>query len=126
MGDLAPEASMSSTASERSAKKMHDQVTLLDRLSPREKERSERMPTMSDSSISSKPLSSLDEGLVQVSAGQVTLAGNLLIPRGATGIVLFAHGSGSSRFSSRNRYVASFLREGRLGTFLIDLLTQSE
>ena len=93
-------------------------------LSPRERERGEGMPTTSESST--KPLSGLDEGLVQVSAGQVTLAGNLLIPRGATGIVLFAHGSGSSRFSSRNRYVASFLREGRLGTFLIDLLTQSE
>src|SRR5690348_7970371 len=68
----------------------------------------------------------IDEGLVNVRAGGVTLEGNLLVPRGATGIVLFAHGSGSSRFSSRNRFVAEFLRERRLGTLLIDLLTHDE
>ena len=68
-----------------------------------------------------------DEGLVQVDAGGVTLEGNLLVPRGATGVVLFAHGSGSSRFSSRNRYVAEFLRDrGGLGTLLIDLLSHDE
>lgn len=67
-----------------------------------------------------------DEGLVRVDADGVTLEGNLLIPAGATGIVLFAHGSGSSRFSSRNIYVAEVLREDRLATLLIDLLTQSE
>ena len=64
----------------------------------------------------------MNEGLVHVGA----LAGNLLVPTGATGIVLFAHGSGSSRFSSRNRFVASSLREGSLGTLLIDLLTSDE
>ena len=68
----------------------------------------------------------LDEGLVQVGIGSIALDGNLLVPSGATGIVLFAHGSGSSRFSSRNRYVASTLREGNLGTLLIDLLTPQE
>jgi putative phosphoribosyl transferase len=67
-----------------------------------------------------------DEGLVDVAIGAVTLAGNLLIPPAASGLVLFAHGSGSSRFSSRNRYVASFLREGSLATLLIDLLTPEE
>src|SRR4051812_12026276 len=67
-----------------------------------------------------------DEGLVHVAIGPITLDGNLLVPPGATGIVLFAHGSGSSRFSSRNRYVASTLREGNLGTLLIDLLTPRE
>jgi pimeloyl-ACP methyl ester carboxylesterase len=67
-----------------------------------------------------------DEGLVHVGIGAVTLAGNLLIPPAASGLVLFAHGSGSSRFSSRNRYVASFLREGSLATLLIDLLTPEE
>ena len=67
-----------------------------------------------------------DEGLVRVDADGVTLEGNLLIPDGATGIVLFAHGSGSSRFSSRNIYVAEVLREDGLATLLIDLLTQSE
>lgn len=67
-----------------------------------------------------------DEGLVQVPAGSVSLEGNLLIPEGATGVVLFAHGSGSSRFSARNRYVAQVLREGGIGTLLLDLLTQEE
>jgi dienelactone hydrolase len=67
-----------------------------------------------------------DEGLVHVTIDSVALDGNLLVPPGAAGIVLFAHGSGSSRFSSRNRYVASTLREGNLGTLLIDLLTPRE
>ena len=67
-----------------------------------------------------------DEGLVRVNAAGVMLEGNLIIPRGATGIVLFAHGSGSSRFSSRNRYVAEVLRNRGLGTLLIDLLTHDE
>ncbi|HEV8657702.1 MAG TPA: dienelactone hydrolase family protein, partial [Thermoanaerobaculia bacterium] len=67
-----------------------------------------------------------EEGLVHVDAAGVDLEGNLIIPRGAKGIVLFAHGSGSSRFSSRNRYVAEALREGGLGTLLIDLLTRQE
>lgn len=67
-----------------------------------------------------------DEGLVQVQAAGVTLEGNLIVPREAKGVVLFAHGSGSSRFSSRNRYVAQVLRDGGLGTLLIDLLTPDE
>src|ERR1700760_4776687 len=67
-----------------------------------------------------------DEGLVHVRIGAVTLDGNLLVPPGAAGIVLFAHGSGSSRFSSRNRFVASTLRDGNLGTLLLDLLTPDE
>ena len=67
-----------------------------------------------------------DEGLVHIEAGGAALAGNLLFPRNATGMVLFAHGSGSSRFSTRNRFVASFLRDGGLATFLLDLLTPEE
>ena len=67
-----------------------------------------------------------NEGLVHVPIASITLEGNLLIPTGARGIVLFAHGSGSSRFSSRNRYVASELRAAGLGTLLIDLLTAQE
>src|SRR5216117_2949877 len=67
-----------------------------------------------------------DEGLVHINAGGVTLEGNLIIPKGAKGVVLFAHGSGSSRFSARNRYVAQTLRDGGLGTLLIDLLTAKE
>jgi putative phosphoribosyl transferase len=67
-----------------------------------------------------------DEGLIHLNAAGVTLEGNLIVPHHATGVVLFAHGSGSSRFSSRNRYVASALRDHGLGTFLIDLLTHDE
>jgi dienelactone hydrolase len=54
------------------------------------------------------------------------LEGNLAIPDSATGLVLFAHGSGSSRFSPRNRYVAELLQEAGLATLLIDLLTPDE
>ena len=67
-----------------------------------------------------------DEGLVSVEADGVDLAGNLLLPRNARGIVVFAHGSGASRFSSRNRYVAEVLRAGGMGTLLLDLLTREE
>ncbi len=72
------------------------------------------------------PAADRDAGLVHVPSGDVVLEGNLLIPTGATGVVLFAHGSGSSRFSSRNRYVAEELRDGGIGTLLIDLLTAEE
>jgi putative phosphoribosyl transferase len=64
--------------------------------------------------------------LVRVPAGPVVLEGNLEIPEGATGIVLFAHGSGSSRHSPRNRAVARSLQVDGLGTLLVDLLTPDE
>jgi|SRR5207302_5253199 len=67
-----------------------------------------------------------NQGLVRIEADGIVLEGNLLIPEKATGVVLFAHGSGSSRFSSRNRYVAEQLRAAGVGTLLIDLLTQDE
>ena len=67
-----------------------------------------------------------NEGLVRIAADGVTLEGNLIVPSNARGVVVFAHGSGSSRFSSRNRYVAEVLREGGIGTLLIDLLTRDE
>ncbi|NLT68783.1 MAG: hypothetical protein GXX84_19500 [Acidobacteria bacterium] len=54
------------------------------------------------------------------------LEGDLIIPAGATGVVLFAHGSGSSRFSSRNQFVARVIRQAGLGTLLFDLLTAEE
>ena len=63
---------------------------------------------------------------VSVSAGPVTLAGHLTVPAAASGVVLFAHGSGSSRFSPRNRLVATVLNQGGLGTLLFDLLTPDE
>lgn len=56
----------------------------------------------------------------------VTLDGELHIPQNATGLVLFAHGSGSSRLSPRNQFVARMLREAGLGTLLFDLLTREE
>ena len=56
----------------------------------------------------------------------VWLAGDIVAPTGATGIVAFAHGSGSSRFSRRNRFVAAALNEAGLATLLIDLLTPDE
>jgi putative phosphoribosyl transferase len=67
-----------------------------------------------------------DEQLVHVPTAGVELEGNLVIPDGATGIVIFAHGSGSSRHSSRNRYVAGALQAAGLATLLIDLLTPDE
>lgn len=69
------------------------------------------------------------EGLdvpVRVAAGSATLEGNLGVPPGASGLVLFAHGSGSSRHSPRNLFVAGVLREAGLGTLLVDLLTTDE
>jgi putative phosphoribosyl transferase len=63
---------------------------------------------------------------VHVPAGAVTLEGNLTVPDNAGGVVLFAHGSGSSRHSPRNRHVAALLNEARLATLLVDLLTADE
>ncbi|KAB8181803.1 phosphoribosyltransferase [Nonomuraea phyllanthi] len=63
---------------------------------------------------------------VTVDAGPVRLTGQLVIPEGAAGVVVFVHGSGSSRHSPRNRYVASVLNRAGLGTLLFDLLTVEE
>ena len=67
-----------------------------------------------------------EERLVRVAAGPVTLGGNLNLPEDARGVVLFAHGSGSSRLSPRNRYVAQLLNQARLATLLVDLLSPEE
>jgi len=71
-------------------------------------------------------VSSPAEQIVHLNLGSVALEGALAIPAGATGVVLFAHGSGSSRHSPRNRYVAEALLEVGLATLLIDLLTTAE
>jgi dienelactone hydrolase len=63
---------------------------------------------------------------VTIPAGNARLAGALALPDGATGIVVFAHGSGSSRFSPRNQEVAASLRDDGFGTLLFDLLTERE
>ena len=65
-----------------------------------------------------------DEVIVQ--AGPVRLDGHLVIPEGAVGVVVFAHGSGSSRHSPRNRYVANVLIRAGVGTLVFDLLTDAE
>ena len=63
---------------------------------------------------------------ITVAAGSVRIAGHLTVPRDGRGIVVFAHGSGSSRHSPRNRQVASALHEAGLGTVLFDLLSAEE
>ena len=68
----------------------------------------------------------LDSLAVTIDTGDARLQGDVTLPHDARGIVLFAHGSGSSRFSTRNRYVANYLAEGGLGTLLFDLLTADE
>ena len=65
-------------------------------------------------------------GNVQIRSGAAMLSGELSIPDGATGVVLFAHGSGSSRQSPRNQFVARTIREAGVGTLLFDLLTSEE
>jgi putative phosphoribosyl transferase len=66
------------------------------------------------------------ERSVQILLGQADLVGDLVVPEQATGLVLFAHGSGSSRLSPRNRYVAGILNGAGLATLLVDLLTTQE
>ncbi|HXE58080.1 MAG TPA: dienelactone hydrolase family protein [Gemmatimonadales bacterium] len=68
----------------------------------------------------------LEAGTVALAVGSGTLEGDLIVPEGASGVVLFAHGSGSSRLSPRNRFVAGVLEDGGLATFLVDLLTPAE
>src|SRR5436189_3997853 len=63
---------------------------------------------------------------VHIQAAHAVLSGNLTIPDGAIALVLFAHGSGSSRHSPRNQFVARTLNNARLATLLFDLLTQAE
>ncbi len=67
-----------------------------------------------------------DGRTVNIPAGPVVLDGDLAVPEGARAVVLFAHGSGSSRHSPRNRHVAAVLRRSGLGTLLIDLLSAEE
>ena len=64
--------------------------------------------------------------IVHIPANGVQLEGALVIPQNATGVVLFAHGSGSSRHSPRNNFVAQVLRKAGTGTLLMDLLTREE
>lgn len=63
---------------------------------------------------------------VEISIGDTELEGELILPDGASGLVVFAHGSGSSRHSPRNNFVAERIRARGLGTLLFDLLTEDE
>jgi len=63
---------------------------------------------------------------IHIPAGNIELDGELVLPPSAKGVVLFAHGSGSSRFSPRNTYVAEVLQQRGIGTLLFDLLTKVE
>ena len=63
---------------------------------------------------------------MKIPVGSVTVEGTLTLPPGAKGVVLFAHGSGSSRFSPRNQYVAKEFSKAKIATLLFDLLTQEE
>lgn len=69
---------------------------------------------------------SMQAELVSIPSGSVRIEGMLELPERATGLVLFAHGSGSSRLSPRNNFVAEILRAAGLGTLLMDLLTPEE
>lgn len=63
---------------------------------------------------------------IEIPLKEVTLKGELAIPKGADGVVIFSHGSGSSRFSPRNKFVAEMLHQQNFGTLLFDLLTEEE
>jgi dienelactone hydrolase len=71
-------------------------------------------------------MSTMRREQVSIPADHVTLDGELALPAGAKAVVLFAHGSGSSRFSPRNNYVASVLQDAHIATLLFDLLTREE
>ena len=86
----------------------------------------ERAPAMAGASTRVPDDSQSRDEEVEVHAGPVRLGGHLTLPDGATAVVVFAHGSGSSRHSPRNRYVAAVLNEAGLGTLLFDLLTAGE
>lgn len=73
-----------------------------------------------------RPAAQTTARLVGIPSGPVRLEGELNVPAGARGLVLFAHGSGSSRHSPRNQYVARLLREAGQATLLFDLLTPEE
>lgn len=90
-----------------------------------ERAASERTEPAPRASRSAPALRSVDRD-VHIPVGNEWLAGRLTVPAGASALVLFAHGSGSGRYSPRNRYVAAALQEAGHGTLLLDLLTERE
>jgi putative phosphoribosyl transferase len=95
-------------------------VALLDRAGHRA-----RLAAASGGSRAAATLSDTDEQVV-IPAGSTSIEGHLRVPAAAMGVVVFAHGSGSSRHSPRNRFVADVLHDAGLGTLLLDLLTPEE
>jgi putative phosphoribosyl transferase len=101
-----------------------DVVALLDRARAREREEQARSAPQARSR-SERVRAPIDRE-VRIPLGDTWLEGNLTIPPGARGLVIFAHGSGSSRHSPRNRFVAGELRREGVATLLLDLLTEEE
>jgi putative phosphoribosyl transferase len=71
-------------------------------------------------------MSKAKDNSVRIAVGKATIEGNLTLPQGAKGVVVFAHGSGSGRLSPRNQYVAKVFNKAGIATLLIDLLTKEE
>jgi dienelactone hydrolase len=88
--------------------------------------RAEEQAGALEDALMSSARRAIEQRVVMIPIGQTQLEGNLHLPPSAAGVVLFAHGSGSSRHSPRNRWVASQLNEVGLATLLIDLLTAEE
>lgn len=88
--------------------------------------RTQRLVPSVESSHAPPSQNDFSEYDIRVLINGVSLAGSLVVPEHATGVVLFAHGSGSSRFSPRNQYVARRLNEAGIATLLIDMLTAAE
>ncbi len=101
-------------------------VALLERAARQPAAVSAQDPGSADCDPPSQPDPPARDEDVEVPTGAGGLYGHLTVPHGATGIVVFAHGSGSSRHSPRNRFVASVLNRDALGTLLFDLLTPEE
>ena len=76
--------------------------------------------------MNERGLELIEQRTVRVPVGRQALEGDLIVPAHGRGIVLFAHGSGSSRFSARNKHVAAILQESGFATLLLDLLTPNE
>ena len=99
---------------------------------PRARTRSSPRPSLRNglatrrTSMNDPRTPNLDEQEVAIPAGRRTVRGTLSRPRGASAVVVFAHGSGSGRFSPRNQYVARVLQEAGLATLLLDLLEEDE
>jgi hypothetical protein len=85
-----------------------------------------RVPNLSEDNLMNSATTIPASQPVQIRSAGVSIRGDLRVPEKATGIVVFVHGGGSSRFGRRNRAVAEVLMRAHLGTLLWDLLTEAE